>query len=281
MPISELFVALSDLALSVGRGSPPADADSPLALSLVVPALNEVNRLPLFLETATSYLRETMDKRFEIIVVDDGSNDGTDCLLKEWSNDSPQFRFLRHAANRGKGAALRTGLLAATGELLLFADADGAASIEDEQKLRSAIDAGADVAVGSRRIALPGTPVERSPWRRLAGRLFSLAVRVAVWPPVADTQCGFKMLRRKALLPVLKICREDGYLFDLELLLLARRLKLKIAEVPIRWHDVGGSKVRFVRDPAVMLMGLSRVRRRVSRVAARADADEALCVRRD
>jgi dolichyl-phosphate beta-glucosyltransferase len=222
-----------------------------------------------------------MDKRFEIIVVDDGSNDGTECLLKEWSADGPPFRFLRHANNRGKGAALRTGLLAATGELLLFADADGAASIEDERKLRSAIEAGADIAIGSRQIAVPGAPGRRSLWRGLAGRLFSLVVRVALHPPVSDTQCGFKMLRRAAVLPVLKMCQEEGYLFDLELLLLAQRLKLKIAEVPIRWLDVEGSKVRFARDPAVMLMGLSRVRRRMSRVAAKADADEALCVRRE
>jgi dolichyl-phosphate beta-glucosyltransferase len=252
-----------------------------LALSLVIPALDEVNRLPFFLETATTYLRETMDDRFEILVVDDGSNDGTDCLLKEWSSESPQFRFLRHAANRGKGAALRTGLLAATGELLLFADADGAASIEDEQKLRSAIEAGADIAVGSRQIAIAGAAMQRGLWRGFAGRLFSLVVQATLHPPVADTQCGFKMLRRSAVLPALKMCQEEGYLFDLELLLFAQRLRLTVAEVPIRWRDVEGSKVRFARDPAAMLRGLSRVLRHVSRTAAEADADEALCAQRD
>jgi dolichyl-phosphate beta-glucosyltransferase len=252
-----------------------------LALSLVIPAFNEVGRLPRFLEAAAEYLRQTMDTRFEIVVVDDGSNDGTDCLLKEWSADGRPFRFLRHATNRGKGAALRSGLLAAKGELLLFADADGAAAIEDEQKLRAAIEAGADIAVGSRQRALWGAPSRRNLWRGLAGRLFSFAVRLAVDPPVGDTQCGFKMLRRSAVRQLLELCQEDGYLFDLELLLLAQRLNLKIAEVPIRWRDVEGSKVRFARDPAVMLLGLSGVRRRVSRELAKAVADTAGCIRRD
>jgi dolichyl-phosphate beta-glucosyltransferase len=272
MPVIDFPITLGDPTLSAGQCRASAGADSALALSLVIPAFNEVERLPRFLETAAAYLRDTMDKRFEIIVVDDGSNDATDFLLKEWSSESPQFRFLRHPANRGKGAALRTGLRAATGTLLLFADADGAASIEDERLLRSAIDAGADIAVGSRQMAMPGAPGRRSLWRGLAGRLFSFAVRMAVRPPVRDTQCGFKMLRASAVLPVLAMCREDGYLFDLELLLLAQRLRLKIAEVPICWHDVEGSKVRFARDPAIMLAGLSRMRRRVNGVPAKAEA---------
>jgi len=114
MAISELAISPGDHAGSQGEARHSGSAASP-AFSLVIPALNEVNRLPKFLESAGAYLCETMESRFEIIVVDDGSSDGTDSMLKEWSADSPQYRFVQHPLNRGKGAALRSGLAAAKG----------------------------------------------------------------------------------------------------------------------------------------------------------------------
>jgi dolichyl-phosphate beta-glucosyltransferase len=250
----------SPIDRAVAEGNPRATE----MLSVIIPALNEIDRLPRFLETVARHFREAGKGPYEIIVVDDGSSDGTSEMLKELGADWPQLRCLQHSVNRGKGAALRTGLLAADGACLLFADADGACPIGEVQALRRAIESGADIAVGSRRVAAPDVKRTRSLGRGLAGRLFSLVAQGLLKPPVRDTQCGFKLVRRSAALRLINLCQENGYLFDLEFLLLARRMNLKIVEVGVSWHDVAGSKVRLVRDATAMALGVWRIRRRLS-----------------
>jgi dolichyl-phosphate beta-glucosyltransferase len=233
-----------------------------IALSLVLPAFDEARRLPPYLERVRSYLEQTFRQTYEVIVVDDGSRDetadGVERLGKEW----PQLRLIRHAQNAGKGAAVRTGVLAACGELLLFADADGAAPIEEHARLAAAIEQGADVAIGSR--LAPDAAVRRSrQWNReLAGKLFAGTARRLLRISVLDTQCGFKMFRAATGRRLFEALTETRYLFDLELLVLAQRFGLRVVEVPIRWQEVPGGHLHPLRELPRIVAGLWRLRRR-------------------
>jgi dolichyl-phosphate beta-glucosyltransferase len=259
------------LPLSTGREHAPSGrTSSAIALSVVIPAFNEVDRLPAYLASVLDYLHRLYGEFFEVLVVDDGSQDGTSEMLKEFQCDWPQLYVLRHPTNRGKGAAVRTGMLAAGGDLVLFADADGATPIAEERKLREAISAGADVATGSRLIAAPGARRARRGVRSLAGHVFTRLVGFLVQLPVRDTQCGFKIFRRTAAQHVFQLCDESGYLFDIQVLLLARSLGYRLAEVGVSWREVPGSKVRLVRDSWKMATGLWSMRHRVARLVAAA-----------
>jgi dolichyl-phosphate beta-glucosyltransferase len=205
---------------------------------------------------------------YEVIVVDDGSDDGVLEMIERMMPSWSQLRALRYESNRGKGAAVRLGMLAGIGELLLFTDADGATPISEERKLRAAIEAGAHIAIGSRLVP-SGETNQRRKWpRRLGGWLFSRSVHSLVDVPVRDTQCGFKMFRRQVGLRLFGLCNEDGYLFDVFVLRLAVRLGYRIAEVDVNWHEVAGSKVRLLRDSYKMLRQLYRLERRVDEAMA-------------
>ncbi len=240
-------------------------------LSLIIPAFNEAERLPPYLVSIRQYCNEIWASRYEVLVVDDGSSDG---LAKVVDEHWPQLRLLRHEDNRGKGAAVRRGMLAARGRWLLFADADGATPIEEEARLRRDLEAGADVAVGSRLVRGRDVSCAR-PWhRKLAGRLFAGVARRVFGLSVHDTQCGFKMFRRDAGRRLFQLCRENGYLFDLELLFWARHLGYAIAEVPISWHEVPGSKMSLARDGVGMATGLFRLRRSLTARAVEVTRNE-------
>ena len=165
------------------------------ALSLILPALDEARRLPPYLQSVRAYLEQSFRQPYEVIVVDDGSRDETAAVVERLAGQWPQLRLLRHAQNEGKGAAVRTGVLAARGEFLLFADADGATPIEEHARLAAAIAQGADVAIGSRLAADPAIRRSRHWYRGLTGKLFAFAARRLLRIPVLDTQCGFKMFR--------------------------------------------------------------------------------------
>lgn len=227
-------------------------------LSVILPAYNEVQRLPPYLAAIREYFNG-LDLPHEVIVVDDGSDDGTADLVRHAAIDWPELRLLRHAVNRGRGQAIRTGVEASDGRRILYADADGATPIEQEQGLRAALEDGADAAVGSRR--LTGTSVRRQLHRALIGTAFSSLVRLLVGTPVRDTQCGFKMFRRETILELLRWCDDPGYLLDVELLAVAGRLGFRVVEVPVTWSEVPGSKVRVLRDGWRMFRGLWRLRR--------------------
>ncbi len=195
---------------------PPTPA---VALSVILPALDEARRLPPYLQTVRAYFDAT-ERPYEVIVVDDGSRDATAETAASIARQWPQLRLLRHATNEGKGAAVRTGVHAAAGELLLFADADGAAPIDQAARLMAAIAAGADVAVGSRLRSDANVRRTRTWFRGLTGRLFAASARLLLGIAVQDAQCGFKMFRAEAARKLFSVLREQRYLFDLELLLL-------------------------------------------------------------
>lgn len=226
-------------------------------LSIVVPAYNEAGRIRASLERMDAYLSDR-PYTSDILVVDDGSTDATAEIVE--SLQCQRVRLLRYDANRGKGHAVRYGMLRAKGEYVLFSDADLATPIEEVEHLFAALSAGADIAIGSRDVA--GSRLERrqSPIRELGGKLFNRLVQALAVPGIQDTQCGFKLFTQEAAHTVFGICRIDNFSFDVEALYVARRLGFRIAEVPVRWRHQEGSKVRLWRDGPRMLRTLIQIR---------------------
>ncbi len=232
-----------------------------MAFSLVIPAHNETDRLPDYLGRIRTYLPDHFGEQYEVIIVDDGSSDGLIELLDRTYGDWPQLRVLRHASNFGKGAAVRTGVLAAEGDVRLFADADGATPIEEEHRLRAAIAQGADLAIGSRLLPAKDVTCQRTRGRAMVGRAFAGVARTLFHLSIRDTQCGFKMFRADVVAKLFEGLHERGYLFDLELLIHAKQLGCRIAEVPVNWMDVPGSRLSLWRQLLPITAGLWRLHR--------------------
>jgi dolichyl-phosphate beta-glucosyltransferase len=241
------------------------DADSP-ELSIIIPAHNEAGRILPYLRQITDYFR-THERRYELLVVDDGSTDTTAAVVEGFARFAPAVRLLRLATCQGKGAAVRHGMQSAAGYLQLFADADGATPIEEVSRLEKALAEGADVAIGSRALAarVPDFAVHARLYRSLLGMLFNAAVQQSGIRGISDTQCGFKLFRRIVAQELFGYASIDGFGFDLELLYLAQQRGYRIAEVPVNWTDQPGSKVRVLRDGYAMLRDLAVIRRNSSR----------------
>jgi glycosyltransferase involved in cell wall biosynthesis len=231
--------------------------------SLVIPAFNEAERIGESLRKALIYL-QTSSPESELIVVNDGSTDATAEVVRGIfaAAGSIATRLLEHSPNRGKGAAVRGGLLAATRPIGLFSDADLSTPIEETPKLVMPIGTGElDVAFGSRALdrRLIGN---RQTWRReQGGRVFNLIVRAATGLPFWDTQCGFKAFRLDVFRPILERAKTDGFGFDVELLYLAHRARLRMREIPVRWNHFEGSKIRFLQDSLRMVREVAALRK--------------------
>lgn len=214
-------------------------------LSIVIPAFNEEARLGPTLERLAAFLA-TAGRRWEILVVDDGSTDGTAALCQRLA---PQLglRLLGGPPNRGKGHAVRVGMLAARGAVRVMYDADGSTPPGQLSRLLEAIEAGAAVAIGSRYLD-GGSPTSQPAWRRAWSRLVNLVVRRTIVPGVRDTHCGCKAFTAAAADDLFGRATVDGWAFDLEVLGLAHRLGHRVVEVSVAWQDDARSRVRPLRD---------------------------------
>ncbi len=236
-------------------------------LSVVLPAFDEERRLPATLERLLRELPTICSAGWEVIVSDDGSDDGTVQVARSFGDD---VRVHRSGVNRGKGAALLSGARLAAHPLVLLLDADFPVDLESLVAVRSAL-AQADLVLGSRR--LPGSVCSppQPLVRRVGGRGFRSAVRVLGFSGASDPQCGVKGLRRDSVSPVLAEMVSSRYGFDVELIERARRAGLTVVERPVAWRHVEGSSLRPVRDAAATLGELARVRAALA-IPARATA---------
>lgn len=237
--------------------------DRSLDLSIIIPAYNEQWRLPSTLIDIIDYI-DSRNLKAEVIVVDDGSTDATSDTVKKFEKIRPCVRLLRVPKNTGKGNAVRTGMLNSYGKAVLFTDADGSTSIHELERLAPALTEGADVVIGSRAMASQDTKVSTFSYRRVMGRIFNFFVNLIVLPGIADTQCGFKLFTAEAAKFLFERQKSDGFSFDVEILYIARRAGMKVAEVPINWTNAPGSKVNLVLDSSKMLIDIVRFRIRHS-----------------
>ena len=218
------------------------------SLSIVIPAYNEEGRLPKTLDRILEWLPEQRLKFKEVIVVDDGSRDATAGVVDKYSKPPSPIRLLRNPGNRGKGYAVRHGMLDAEGEWILYTDADLSSPIEELQKLSSAAAAqNAVIAIGSRAVDRSLVAVHQSAFREYSGRFFNLVMRTVTGLPFHDTQCGFKLYRADAAKEVFSRQEQDGFSFDVEDLVIAKKLGLRAVEVPVRWSNVEGTKVTMAQ----------------------------------
>jgi glycosyltransferase involved in cell wall biosynthesis len=231
-------------------------------LSIVIPAYNEESRLPATLDRILSWIESGALGVREILIVDDGSSDRTAAVAEEFADKYPTVRVIRNPGNRGKGYAVRNGMLKAQGEWILYTDADLSAPIEEAAKLYSAATTqGAAVAIGSRALDRSLVAVHQSAFREYSGRFFNVMMRLVTGLPFHDTQCGFKLYRADAAQAIFSRQQLDGFSFDVEDLYLASRLGLKTVEVPVRWSNVEGTKVSL-RQGIKSFTDLARIRMR-------------------
>jgi len=210
------------------------------SLSIVIPAYNEEARLPATLDRVLAWLERQQLEFRELIVVDDGSSDRTAAVAESRGG----VRLLRNPGNRGKGYAVRHGMLEAYGEWVLYSDADLSAPIEDATILyKAAAESGAQIAIGSRALDRSLVSVHQSSFREWSGRAFNVIMRAVTGLKFRDTQCGFKLYRRDAAKTVFSRQKLDGFSFDVEDLYLAKEAGLEAIEVPVRWANVEGTKV--------------------------------------
>ncbi len=226
-------------------------------LSVVVPAYNEARRLPRTLPQITAFL-ETQPYTWEVLVVDNGSTDDTLRIVQDFAHQHPRVRAL-HTPLRGKGRAVKMGMLAARGRWRFLADADLSMPIQELPRFLPPRAPDADVLIGSREA--PGAMRYHEPWyRHLIGRVFNYMVQVAALPGIKDSQCGFKNFRGDVAERLFRCQRLMGMSFDVEILFIARRWGLRIAEIPIPWYFDPDSRVRLVHDSLRMAWDLLTIR---------------------
>lgn len=229
-------------------------------LSIVIPAYNEELRLSATLERVAAYLK-TRHGETEVVVVDDGSKDSTAAVAESFRGKIPSLRIVPNGVNRGKGYSVRHGVQEARGAIVLFTDADLSAPIEEADKLISALDAkNCDVAIGSRAVDRSLITVHESPFREFAGIIFNKIVRLILWLPFVDTQCGFKAFRRERCKIIFEQQTIERFGFDPELLYLARHHKLRAVEIPVRWGHSPATKISMLRDSLQMFLDVFKIR---------------------
>ncbi len=227
--------------------------------SIVIPAYNERARIPATLEAVVNCIRER-DWSAEVVVVNDGSRDGTADVVKAFAVNAPEVRLIENPGNRGKGYSVRSGLLHSFGEVVMFTDADLSAPIEEAEGLFAAIAQGADIAIGSRWLERKRQTIRQPLYRQFFGRCFNGVTRLVMGLPFADTQCGFKAFTRAAAQTVFQLQTIDRWGFDPEILFIATKRGFRIAEVPVSWAHDERTRISYLKDGVRMVEDIAHVR---------------------
>lgn len=228
-------------------------------LSVIVPCYNEEKRFQKGFEHYFSYL-EKQKYEWELILVNDGSTDGTLDLMKKAAANKSQVKVLSHSPNKGKGFAIVAGIAEAEGQYILFTDLDHSVPIETIGTFFKYFDKGKSVVIGSRRTEGAKIIVHQKPFREFLGAGFTLLVRVLIDPKILDATCGFKAFKSQAAKKIFEKITIYDWAFDAEIIFLCKKLNLKIAQAPVTWTDQKGSKVSLTKDVAKSLLGLFRIR---------------------
>lgn len=227
--------------------------------SIVIPAYNESARIHKTLQDVLAYAEQQCWSA-EVIVVNDGSQDDTAEIVRTFATLHPTVRLLENPGNRGKGFSVRNGMLHASGDILLFTDADLSSPISEAPKLFHAIERGADIAIGSRWLQRELQSKKQPLYRQFFGRCFNVVLRLILRLDVADTQCGFKAFTREAAKRIFPVQKIERWGFDPELLFLGRRLGFSTAEISVQWAHDNRTKINYFRDGMRMLEEMFRVR---------------------
>lgn len=231
----------------------------PFTYSIILPAYNESARIAVTLDKILAYAARRGGNA-EIVVVNDGSSDGTADLVRKYALAHPGLELLENPGNRGKGYSVRNGMLHARGDVLLFSDADLSSPIEEADKLFASIAQGADIAIGSRWLD-PGLQIQKQPlYRQLFGRIFNLALRMILDLRFKDTQCGFKAFTRRSAQTIFPLQKIERWGFDPELLYLAKKFGFRVSEVPVTWSHREGTRIDPLRDGIRMFGEMLRIR---------------------
>ena len=266
------------LAVSIAFFPVPANqthVSSP-SLSIVIPAYNESARIESALERVLACVAER-HWNAEVLVVDDGSSDSTPDIVRRWMTAHPNLHLINNEGNRGKGYSVRNGLLQATGQVVMFTDADLSSPIEEAERLFEALDAGADVAIGSRWLDKQRQTTHQPLYRRFFGRCFNWVTRKVMGLPYKDTQCGFKAFKRDAAQVIFRLQTIERWGFDPEILFIARKLGYKIVEVPVTWGHDERSRMSYLKDGMKMLEEMAEIRTN----SVRGRYDEAIAAMKD
>lgn len=225
-------------------------------VSIIIPAYKEEERLAASLQKINEYF-SSHNYNYEIIVVDDGSKDKT----SEIAQSFPNVKVLIQEVNKGKGAAVRRGMLESTGKFRLFTDADLSTPIYEFEKLYKQFNNGFDVVIGSRALDYSMIKVHQPFYRELMGKTFNKIVQLLVVKGISDTQCGFKAMSSQAAVEIFSKCKIDGFGFDVEMLFLADKYKYKIKEISVEWYNDDRSKVDPIKDSIKMFLEILRIRK--------------------
>ncbi len=245
-------------------------------LSIVIPAYNESARIENALHRVLDcVLHRQWDA--EVLVIDDGSTDSTPEIVQRWMQTHERLHLVKNPGNRGKGYSVRNGLLQAAGDIVMFTDADLSAPMEEAELLFAALDAGADVAIGSRWLDKKRQTMHQPIYRRFFGRCFNWLTRKVMGLPFKDTQCGFKAFKREAAQTIFRLQTIERWGFDPEILFIARKLKYSIEEVAVTWGHDERSRMSYLKDGMKMLEEMAEIRSN----SLRGRYDEAIAAMKD
>ena len=242
----------------------------------MIPAYNEGARIESALDRVLACVAQRRWNA-EVLVVDDGSSDDTPDIVHRWMLTHPNLHLIHNDGNRGKGFSVRNGLLQARGQVVMFTDADLSSPIEEAERLFEALEAGADVAIGSRWLDKQRQTIHQPLYRRFFGRCFNWVTRKFIGLPFKDTQCGFKAFRHDAAQVIFRLQTIERWGFDPEILFIARKLKYKIVEVPVTWGHDERSRISYLKDGMKMLEEMAQIRKN----SLRGRYDQAIAAMKD